>query len=100
MSVKNIASFRFRNALFIPRKFYSELPLNQQVVLSRIAISTDIEAIYNDEWKNRGVLPHDKVKLQEKVIRSDLPLMHKAKFSYYRRSDIPDFIWKAFFLSP
>jgi hypothetical protein len=37
------------------------------------------------------VLPHDKVKLQEKVIRSDLPLMHKAKFSYYRRSDIPDF---------
>jgi hypothetical protein len=91
MSVKNIASFRFRNALFIPRKFYSGLPLNQQVVLSKIAISTEIEKIYNNRWKKKGVLPHIKVQLQEKVLRGEFPLLEQVKVSHYRLNELPYF---------
>lgn len=76
---------------YIPLRFDSVKYFPNDYVLSKIHISTEIEAIYNDEWKTRGVLPHNKVQLQERVIRADLPLLEQAKFSYYRRTDLPDF---------
>lgn len=76
-----------------PKRYYSVLSADDKFFMSHIAISTEIELIYNDSWKNRGVLPHEKVKLQHRILRRKFPLLEQVHFSYYKIADIPSFVY-------
>jgi hypothetical protein len=36
-------------------------------------LMSEIEKIYNNDWKTKGILPHNKVKLQDKILNNELP---------------------------
>lgn len=76
-----------------PKRYYSVLSADDKFFMSHRELSTEIEVVYNDEWKNRGVLPHDKVKLQHRILRRKFPLLELVHFAYYKMSDIPEFVY-------
>lgn len=78
--------------LLLDKRRYS-LVSYQDMVMSKIAISTEIEAIYNEEWKNRGILPYNKDLLHNRILRLEFPLLEQLKFTYFKISDIPEFVY-------
>lgn len=76
-----------------PKRYYSVLSADDKFYMSHIGLSLEIESIYNDEWKNRGVLPLDKVKLQHRILRKKFPLLEQAHLAYYKLSELPEFIY-------
>jgi hypothetical protein len=80
--------FHLPNRIQNPKRDYSVLSADERFFQSHIAIATEI---YNDEWKNRG--PHDKVKLQHRILRKKFPLLEQVHFSYYKIADIPEFVY-------
>jgi hypothetical protein len=44
--------------------------LLRDLVMSKVLVSTKIEGIYNDDWKNIRVLPYDKNQLPNQIFES------------------------------
>jgi hypothetical protein len=80
-------------SIFIPARYlgfeYSIEPREFQ--MSKIAICTEIEKIYNNDWKTKGILPHNKVKLQDKILNNELPYFERGNLSHFLRDDLPPF---------
>lgn len=78
-------------ALLSQKRFFSVLL--RDLVMSKVLISTEIEGIYNESWKNRGVLPYDKNQLQNKILKGQFSLLEQVNLTAFKRSDIPEFVF-------
>lgn len=67
--------------------------LATDILPSLIEIAKEIEAVYNDEWKNRGVHPYDKKQLQNMILNGGFPVFEHVNFTAFKRSDIPEFLF-------
>lgn len=59
---------------------------------NRIDLSTAIQAVYCNGWKEKGVLPHQKNQLQDQVLMGHFPRMKQLNFTSYKISNLPPFM--------
>jgi hypothetical protein len=59
-------------------------------VNSNIMIANEIEQIYNENWKNRGVLPYEKYELVNLIVKGRFQLLDRVNFTILKTSEVLD----------
>jgi hypothetical protein len=62
--------------------------LARPAVNSNIMIANEIEQIYNENWKNRGVLPYEKYELVNLIVKGRFQLLDRVNFTILKTSSV------------
>jgi hypothetical protein len=61
---------------------------------NKLMLISAIESIYNNEWRERGVLPFKMERLQTELLLKNNFLLGPIDYYQYRKSEIPNFLYE------
>lgn len=79
-----------KNPIFIQRRYFTynyQRELHRNIML-KITLTSEIEKLYNQDWKTKGILPHNKIKLQDKIKNEEYPMFNRANFNTFSKMEL------------